>query len=202
MSSFAEKQREMKEKAAQEAIFEATVQLISETDGQGLKMQDIAEVAGIATGTLYNYFTNKVELLYFVDRRLHALILQQIGDIAGSELTPKKKLEQIILGVLGFCQTYHGVFDLGERFGIKNRVPRQEKSNNYNHVCGCIRSIIEEGIGQNHFRQVNAEAVSEQFFTSIVGAIEVQKWLEDYDMNLWTDKLMSFYLEHLIPDQS
>ncbi|MHC4538084.1 MAG: helix-turn-helix domain-containing protein, partial [Planctomycetota bacterium] len=75
MRTISERQRQVKQQAAQEAIYEAALEVISRPDFDGLKMQDIAASAGIVTGTLYLYFKNKEDLLYYVDRKLHEVIL-------------------------------------------------------------------------------------------------------------------------------
>ncbi len=46
-----------------EAIFEATLTLVLKTGFNGLKMADVANAAGLATGTLYIYFKNKDVLI-------------------------------------------------------------------------------------------------------------------------------------------
>ena len=74
MSTFVQKQRQIKEDAAKEVIYEAAVKVIARNRGEGLTMSEIADVAGIATGTLYNYFKNKDRLLIFVDQKLHETI--------------------------------------------------------------------------------------------------------------------------------
>jgi AcrR family transcriptional regulator len=45
------------------AIYKATLQLVLQHGFTALKMQDVAKAANIATGTLYIYFENKVELI-------------------------------------------------------------------------------------------------------------------------------------------
>lgn len=197
MSSFAKKQRKIKEKAVQEAIYEATIRLIAKNDGEGLKMQEIAEAAGIATGTLYNYFKNKVELLYFVDRQLHILILSRFKDIAYSTCCPTEKLENLIGEVLGFCRDYHGVFDLAERFGVKDQIPKEEKSGNLADAYRCIQHILDEGIANKQFRQLDTAQTAEMFFASMIGITEVQDWLKEYDMPTQAKKLKQFFLDYL-----
>ena len=202
MSSFSEKQKKIKEKAAQEAIYEATIKLISEGDGQGLKMQAIADAAGIATGTLYNYFKNKVNLLYFVDRQLHILILGRLRHVADSTDSPTEKLKNIVCETLGFCRDYHGVFDLTERFGIKASIPKEEKSSNLAEGYHCIKRILEEGIKKNDFKPVDSAATAELFFSTIIGVIEIQDWLQDYNTLENTRKLTNFFLAYLQKQES
>ena len=48
------------------AIFEATMAVLSEHGFEGLRMDRVAKAAEVSTGTLYNYFKNKDELLLHV----------------------------------------------------------------------------------------------------------------------------------------
>lgn len=199
MSSFSEQQRRLKEKAAQEAIFQATVKLIAEKGGDALTMQEIAASVGIATGTLYNYFKNKVELLYFVDRQLHELILAEGEAIVGSDAMPVIKLELLVGRILDFCREYHSVFALADQFGIKDRIPRQEKDENVNAGYRCFENVIRAGIHQGVFKPVNTAAVAEMFFAAVIGVAEVQKWRQEYQTQQQTQKLMTFFLDGLKP---
>lgn len=197
MSSFAEKQKRIKEKAAQEAIYEATIQLIAAHHDETLKMQDIADKAGIATGTLYNYFKNKVELLCFVDHQLHSVILERLSHVADFSGDPREKLKKNICEMLGFCKDYHGVFDLTERLGIKDRVPTAEKLKNLTLARDCIQRILDEGVQQNVFESADTTVTAELFFATIIGTIEIQNWIKDYDMSKHIEKLTNFFLTYL-----
>ncbi|MHC4926220.1 MAG: TetR/AcrR family transcriptional regulator [Planctomycetota bacterium] len=200
MSLFSKRQKELKEQAAQEAIFDAAVKLIADKGGDALTMQEIAASAGIATGTLYNYFKNKVELLYFIDRRLHAIILSRGQAITDDpSLSPTEKLHKIVLEILGFCEEYHGVFDLAEQFGVKERIPRQEKDANIQQAFGFFQSMINDGINQGIFRSVDAASAAEMFFSAVIGVSEIEKWFQEYQTPQQAEKLMTFFLDYLKP---
>ncbi len=54
------------------AIHKATIQLVTKTGFSGLKMAQVAKNSGIATGTLYVYYSSKEELIndvYLVTKR-------------------------------------------------------------------------------------------------------------------------------------
>lgn len=193
MSSFAEKQKELKEKSVQKAIFEATIKLIAEKGGDGLTMQDIAAAAGIATGTLYNYFKNKEELLYFIDRQLHAIILAEGQTIVASAKSAGEKLKELIVEILDFCKEYHSVFALAEQLGIKDRIPREEKDQNVEAGYHCFECILNEGVEKGEFFPMDTRAVAEMFFASAIGVSEIQKWLQEYQTEQQTQKLLDFF---------
>ena len=57
-----------------EAISDAAIRLLTEKGLESLTMEAVAEVVGIAKGTVYNYFRSKEELLVAVhDRAVRAL---------------------------------------------------------------------------------------------------------------------------------
>lgn len=197
MSSFADKQKQFKEQAAQEAIYEATLKVISGHWGGPLKMQDIAETAGIATGTLYNYFKNKVELLTFVDNKLREEILGRIEQVAASRRPADAKLRAVVTEIFGFCQTHRIFFDLADKFSLKSKLSRSTKENGINQGCACIARILDEGIAQHCFRQVETAFMARHFFATIIGSIEIKKWLEDYDMSKEAGDLADFFLSYL-----
>lgn len=57
-------------------IFDATLELIVEEGMQAVTMSKILERAGVGSGTLYNYFSGKDELLY----ELFGQIMQKMSD--------------------------------------------------------------------------------------------------------------------------
>lgn len=197
MSSLADKQRQLKEQAAQEAIYEATLKVIVRQQGEQLKMQDIADTAGIATGTLYNYFKNKVELLTFVDDKLHTIILSKIEEVSGASLPPDEKLSSVVREVFAFFKEYYIVFDLAEKFGIRDKIPMSQKEEGLNQARGCITRILSEGIQSRQFRNVDPIVTAKYFFSTIIGVIEIQKWLRDYEVSKASDELAEFFLSFL-----
>ncbi len=197
MSSFAEKQKELKERAARQAIYEATLQVIAQQQGEQLKMHDIADAAGIATGTLYNYFKNKVELLTFVDERLHGIILNKIERVTDSALSPDEKLKSVAHEIFKFCKEHHIVFDLAEKFGVKAKIPKSRKQDGLNQARSCIARILSEGIARQQFRKIDPAPTAKYFFSTIIGMIEIQSWLQDYEMEKDVDELTEFFLSYL-----
>ncbi len=59
-------------------IFRAALQLVLKTGYAGLKMGAVAKEAGVATGTLYNYFENKQALINALFRELKRAKMDEV----------------------------------------------------------------------------------------------------------------------------
>jgi TetR/AcrR family transcriptional repressor of multidrug resistance operon len=197
MPSLAEKQRQMKEKVAKEAIYEAALKVISLNKNESLKMQDIADAAGIATGTLYNYFENKESLLYYVDRRLHSTILEMMQRCADQRGPAMERLENLTRSVLEFCEEHHVVFDLAEKFRIIDRIPGEEKNEGVNQAVRCVKKILDNGIRQKVFRPVDTAASARLFLYALIGVMDVQYFIGEYDPPRFSRELLDSFCDYL-----
>ncbi len=81
-------------------IIAAAVAVFAETGYEATRMADIAERAGIATGTLYLYFKNKETLLEQIVSTLWSQIDSIVAESARSEGTIKSQIRSIVDGVL------------------------------------------------------------------------------------------------------
>lgn len=201
MNSFADKQKQLKEQAVQEAIYEATLKVLSRQRGDALKMKEVAESAGIATGTLYNYFKNKVELLTFVDNRLHWVILDKLKEVTESPAAPAEKLRAYVHEIFVFFESYHIVFDVADKFGIKEKISKMDKMSRLDRARRQIAGILTEGITAGSFRPVQTDFTAKHFLSAIIGVIEIQSWLQAYDMAGQADALTDFFLSILTIQQ-
>ena len=77
-----------------EAIHDAAVSVLTEYGTGGLTMERVAQAAGVATGTLYNYIRNKDELVLYLMERSFAPYHRLLLDIRDSGLPPDEQLER------------------------------------------------------------------------------------------------------------
>jgi AcrR family transcriptional regulator len=197
MSGFADRQKEVKEQAAKEAIYEAALAVISEKGPEGLKIAGIAEAAGVATGTLYNYFRNKEELLYYVDRRLHDAVLAKTRGYADGEGAAVERLRGLTREVLSFCERYHLVFDLADDFGIVHQVPRDEKDGQLRTATASVKKILDDGVAEQTFRRVDTERAARVYVYAVIGIMELQRILSEYDVGRYGDDVLGMLEDYL-----
>ncbi|MHC4212121.1 MAG: TetR/AcrR family transcriptional regulator [Planctomycetota bacterium] len=182
---------------AKDAIYDAALEVISQSKNENLRMQDIADAAGIATGTLYNYFENKESILYYVDRRLHGQIIEKIqavGDQSGGAL---EKLSNLFGMIFKFCEEYHVVFDLAEKFRVDDQVPTKEKKQGINQAINSIKQVLDEGVKQKVFKPVDTGAAAEMFFYAMVGILHLQKYTGEYNYSKNCKLLLKTCRDHL-----
>jgi len=200
MSTISERQRQVKQQAAQEAIYEAALEVISRSDFNGLKMQDIAASAGIVTGTLYLYFKNKEDLLYYVDRKLHEVILSQMREISTRPGLAPQRLRDVVEEVFQFASKYHVVFDLAERSGVPDRMLAEDKRGLVGQAVDCFEQILADGIEGRLFRPVDVRRTATVLFNAIIGVIEMHKYFGDYDYDKSKCDLQETFLDYLRPE--
>lgn len=197
MQTILKKQHKAKQKIAQEAIYEAALSVISQSDFEGLKMQEIALAANIATGTLYNYFKNKEDLLYYVDRHLHEDILGIVRKILEEQIPANKQLRRLICEIFSFGEKYHIVFDLAKRSGVYDRTPLEDKKALIEKMQGYLEAVISAGIKQKLFRSVNINRTSSLLFQAMIGVFETHNYLDNYDFGRSKRELTGFFEDYL-----
>ncbi len=197
MSVFFEKQKELKEKLAKDAIYTAAIQVITHKGIENLKMNEIADSAGIATGTLYNYFDNKEHLLRYINRRIHDELLEIMCFVAAEEMRADRKLKKIIREMFLFCHNHHIVYDITERLGMTDKIPIDEKSEALSRALACFDKIISDGIKQKVFRKVNARLTSKTAFFSVIGILEGMDYMVDDQPQQYINDVIRFLQSYL-----
>ncbi len=86
-----------KDEKKEDAILKAAIQAIAESGFHSAKVSRIAEIAGVATGTVYLYYPSKEILLHKIFEKLWSeLTMKFEKTIADQSLTPIEKFEKMI----------------------------------------------------------------------------------------------------------
>jgi len=79
------------------AILRAAVQVFAEQGFADAKVARIARVAGVATGSVYNYFDSKDDLLHSIFRDMWTRLLGALSQLAEQrELTAEERLRRMV----------------------------------------------------------------------------------------------------------
>jgi AcrR family transcriptional regulator len=92
-------------KATVEKILSAAAKLISERGGDPLTMTEIAQQSGVVIGSIYQYFSDKSEIM----RALLIRHNQEVDQLLGAALSNVGSLDSLISGLEESCAVY---FDL------------------------------------------------------------------------------------------
>lgn len=155
-----------------ELIRAAAIQVFSEKGYHEARADEIAQAAGVAVGTIYNYFENKEDILFdifateFAERRrfyeeLRASglpVLEQIQRILEehfSRLNKRRALLQVLLR---------------ERFEPGKEL-KTKLSELYREMVGYVEELVRQGIEEGWLRQCNPKIIAHAIFGTVESVI-------------------------------
>ncbi|HXI20977.1 MAG TPA: TetR/AcrR family transcriptional regulator [Gemmatimonadales bacterium] len=76
--------------------------LFAEQGYEATSLRDVSQAVGVSLAGLYHYFTSKEDLLYQVQYRTFASLLQAQEEVAALPGTAEDRLRRLVIGHLGF----------------------------------------------------------------------------------------------------
>jgi len=115
-------------------------------------IDEIARMARVAKGTIYNYFGSKDHVYLEVLRRETNEIMDRVSSSVAQEILPKDKLSAFAHAKFKYMRQAINILNL-DREGIENLLPKAEsiRSDFIEREVNLIHSILEEGIEKGIF---------------------------------------------------
>lgn len=168
MEKFAEKQQKVVAEAARQHLFDAVIRVTQQDDGADFTMQQVAQEAGMAIGSLYHYFENKDALLTYVFKRLVGMHRERQYAIACGPGTVLERLERLAVSGFQFGKNHVIFFRIFDRSGLHNFLPEEEKRCNINEDIDHIKGLMAEGISDGVLKPMDLSMMARIFFTCMV----------------------------------
>ena len=153
-----------------DTIFDAADSVLQEHGVGGITMDRVATTAGLAKGSLYNYFEDKDELLQFVYARLVEPFFQAIQEIADGDLPAPRKLEKILHMTLDRSDKHRGIIRLLAETDQQHKVQKNTRP----RFLRLLTSLFEQGIKEGSFRPHNPAHTSRMFLGCFSELFELQ----------------------------
>ncbi|HLU68175.1 MAG TPA: TetR family transcriptional regulator, partial [Kofleriaceae bacterium] len=102
--------RAMARKVYRDGILEAAEKVFARAGFADTRMADVAAEAGLATGTLYNYFANRDELLSSLIERRGEDLLAALREAEERASEPREQLEELARAVFGYFESHRPLF--------------------------------------------------------------------------------------------
>jgi AcrR family transcriptional regulator len=134
-----------------DTIFEAASSVFEQLGTSGLTMDRVATRVGLATGSLYNYFEDKNELLRFFYARLVEPCFQAIEETADMELPAPQKLEKILRTAWEHAIQNKGLIRLLAGVDQGNQIRKDLRP----RLLRILAAVFEQGIREGAFRAHN-----------------------------------------------
>jgi AcrR family transcriptional regulator len=197
MPDLADRRKAALDELTREEIREAANRVIASHGISGLTMSMVAEEAGLAKGTLYNYFEDKNDLVFYVLVKAFEPLIEKLEEVADADMPPVEHLTSaahaFMSGFVGrqslIAMAMQGrtVIDPARVMPVMKRMrERTERS--------CTR-IIKRGMDQGVFRPGDPTSVARLFLAAINGLLHPrvfapsQRSLDDE-----VDELMDVFL--------
>ncbi|NMC20719.1 MAG: TetR/AcrR family transcriptional regulator, partial [Thermogutta sp.] len=126
-----------------------------------LTIGKVAEAAGIAKGSVYNYFRNKQELVAQLFERSIEPVIEAGGQVVQGSMGAVEKLQAMLSLWFGYFFQHRGLFDFLFRDPHVRELCFTSQRSKNDLVIECFRTIFEQGMAEGSFRKFNALSAAE-----------------------------------------
>lgn len=153
-------------------IFHQVVNVFLKKGFQETSMREIAEAAGLGKSTLYDYFKTKDEILvYYFEDQLNDLTAEA-QQMAMQNKSADERLREITQMHMELLQANKSLFLKmsmeAQRLKPESQKKIQEKRHAYQDL---LRALIDEGIREGAFRQVDSLVAARILITSMAPVV-------------------------------
>ena len=153
----------------QELIRQAAIRIFSRKGFYNTRAEEIAHEAGIAVGTIYNYFASKEEILLSIFKTEFEQQMQGFRSLLASDLPVLEKIKKILQDHFSRL-TEHG--DLAQLLMQERFNPgegfRAKLLELYRGMISRIEQLIQEGIDNNWVRSCHPRIIA----YALLGVVE------------------------------
>lgn len=174
MPNLTERCRRIAGDAMKEGILQAALDVLRADGFERLTIEKVAEAAGIAKGSVYNYFRNKQELVTQVFERSIEPAIEAGGRIVESSMGAVPKMEAMLRLWFSYFSQHRGLFDFLFRDPHVRELCFSSQRSKNTLAIERFRSIIEQGIAEGSFRAFNAVSAAEMAVGATQFCIERQ----------------------------
>lgn len=158
-------------------IINAALEVFAKQGLEKGKIADIAKVAGIGKGTVYEYFKSKDEIFKAIEEMFIYQSIDQLKQLSTSKNTPSEKMEEI----LNYSLNMHS--EMGEAALIIAELWAQHSrgqlhghkesvfADMYNDLFGTMIDVLSDGVQSGEFREMNKEGIAALLLAFIDGII-------------------------------
>ncbi len=136
-----------------ERIIEAAIKVFAERGFYHARVSEVAAEAGVAGGTIYNYFRNKDDLLISLfEDRMEAILADFRAELAGIDSAAGRLRRFVELHLRMVAQNPPLAEVLTVELRQSSKFMREYKARKFGEYLALLESLISEGIEQGLFR--------------------------------------------------
>jgi len=200
MSRIKERRRDVVASMMKDEIYSAAVEVLMKQGVDGLTMDRVAEVAGIAKGSVYKYFVNKNDLIRFIHDKTIEPAKLAVQEMLGTSVRAPDKLQRILRMWSELFAANRGIFDFMFNDPRTREVLECQKRSGRGEAINDLRVIFEQGIEEGSFREMDAARSAEMFLGAVIMTFEQQVYRDEVrPIDESVGSLMDVFLKGLEP---
>ena len=155
--------RERLKLATRDAILDAAEAVFARDGVPGARMEDVAGAAGVAVGTLYNYFADRHALLEaLLDARRNELLARLDAALAGRSQPFERRLRAFLTTMFEYFQQHLGIFALHMEAELVLRSRKQRSRPALSAVLERSTRLMKEGVQSGALRSADADLYADR----------------------------------------
>lgn len=158
---------EQRKQFTKNAIYDAAVAIATQEGPDALTMDRVAERAGVAKGSLYNYFPNKLELVRFVRSKLFDPVDAMSDEILSRDQSALDKLPAIFRAWFTFMNEHRGVMNLIFDYKTSHKSMQVDDLKEQKQPIEVLVRLIDQGISEGVFRPVDSKIYARLLFGAL-----------------------------------
>lgn len=173
MPKLSEEKKQIMDRIVKERVFKEASALLKQEKAQLFTMEELARAVGVSKGTLYNYFTDKKEVILFISETITAQLIQDLEQLFIKHpdnypltlqevyrffLVVMKKYRYMNSAMLAF--SYETLMTGGSM--LLDFLPTQK-------IRPCLESFFARGIAHQAFKPTSPAALTIYFGSTLRG---------------------------------
>lgn len=155
-----------------EIIIDTAANLFSEFGFHEINMDMIAKKAGIAKGTIYNYFKSKEELYFTINETRLNKLITELERKFNEQILVIDDLRGFVIHVFMFLLKYKDFFLIFQRTRLrKQQFASKSLEEKINRLKEMIANILNEGIKENMFKKLDVCFTADMILGTIYSAV-------------------------------
>ena len=193
-------------------ILDAAAQVFAEKGFDRATIADIARAAGVAEGSIYNYFKNKGDLLVSIPRQAVELPLANVSErmslLATAPVPPEEMLKMVAHNIAKTAQQNGPIFRiLISTLPTMNKATRDKYLNQVVlYAMTILGKYFKEQIKNGVFRSdLDADMLARAFFGMFFSFLMIREVLQSDEEKTWSydqiiDALVPLFLRGIMSD--
>lgn len=182
------------------SILDAAITLFERDGYEGFSLRQVAEAIGYSATAIYQHFTDKDELLYYVALDGYRLFGEHLQAGYDAETDSRRRLRAIGLAYVrfGLSHPVHYRLMFMQRGDFFHR-PRPKGYEGILDSFGVLRRIVEEGLASGEFRPGSVEVYTTLLWSGVHGLVSLALATQFFQ-NMDVEALYERHLEVMLSD--